>query len=114
MRGLKNPVKFYIDLSEFSTKNTEKFINEYGNRLKHMLGVGETDIQIDVSKIWVNQKTYDLFKEYNYNILKKKSSKARAEKEVMWLMLQVAPSCDIDNELNLEDDYYYVEEDYAK
>lgn len=114
MRELKKPVKFYIDLSEFSTKTNEKFITDYGNRLKHMLGIEGTEIQIDVSKIWVNQKTYDLFKEYNYNILKKKSSKSRAEKEVMWLMLQVAPACDIDNELNLEDNYYYIEEDYAK
>jgi len=68
---LNNPVKFYIDLNDFSTKNTTEFIYGFGNRLKHMLGIEETDIQIDVSKIWVNPKTYQLFSDLALKALTK-------------------------------------------
>jgi len=99
---------FYVNIEEFNTKNIEKFIDSYADALKHMLGIQETKLQIDVSKIWVNPFTYKKFE-----TLVKKALKSK-KKSSPWVMLQIGPACDLNDSMNIGDDNFLVRADYLR
>jgi hypothetical protein len=73
-----------------------------------MLGIQETTLQIDVSKIWVNPVTYKKFE----NTAKKalKSNK----RSLPWFMLQCGPACDLNDSMNIGDDNFLIRAGYLR
>ena len=88
------------------------------SKLSYVLSSGldlKENEMIDVSKIIVNNVTYFKLEEYVMKYLTKKTgSKTLGKKALVWYTLDVAPSQDLSNTLNLEDDYIYVKEDFIK
>jgi len=113
MDKFKNAIKFEINFQDFSTKNPDIFLRAYGKFLKHMLGVEEVPEKIDVSKVWVSEKTNDKFILCLMKSLKsKKLGRLGTTYNTQMISLQYGPA--VDNTGTLEDGYIYILEDFLK
>ena len=104
---LEKNQKFEIHLNEI--KDT-KFLDTFGNILLKCVKA-EPGKQIDVSKIWCNQYTYDLFSDKLLKMLSKKMGKNQAKKSLSWGLLQYGPAFDRDNAFSIPDNFFWIEDD---
>lgn len=112
MRELKNPIKIKIPFKLLECKNTNP-LYQLGYYLQATL---DTNLLINVTKIWINQQTDRKIDNLLINFIMKsqKISNKLARQHLGIVKLMQGPSIDLYNDLNLEDDYIYIEEDYDK
>lgn len=100
--------KFEIHLDEIKDTN---FLDSYAKILQKCLKV-EPGLQLDVSKIWCNESTYEIFKSKLLKQLEKKlRNKGEAKRKLSWVLLQYAPAVDIYDEFHIPNNFFFVEDD---
>lgn len=92
-------------------------LSQIGYYLIEKIETNKQNIQLDVSKMWVNEKTYDDLTRQ----LKKQAkrmypdfSDEKIEKEVSMFMFNVGPACDLKNEMNIPNNTYLLNEGIIK
>lgn len=88
--------------------NEKEFLHEYGNFIKESLKVEKG--LVDVSKVYVNENTYEKFKEAVKAQTKKYvRTKKSLNDNVSFTLLQFGPV--VLDDIGLEDDILYVSDD---
>lgn len=114
MKKFIQKIKIPYELLETTSKKDFCPMTKIGYILKSFLNLNENE-QIDVSKIWINTKTDNNLENYFLKYIEKQcSSKKLAKQKLGWYKLQISPAIDIKSELDLEDDYIYIEEKFIK